>query len=84
MSVHPAAPDHQLASDVKDKDEVQQIDRVESSGQNEIIKPSYLSVDEFGAHDKVDPKEIALVRKIDVFCLVSPQAVHDLNFEEPR
>lgn len=58
MSVHPVAPGHQLATDVKDKDQVQQIDRVESSVQNEIIKPSYLNVDEFGAHNKVDPKEI--------------------------
>lgn len=28
-------------------------------------------VDEFGAHKKTDPKEIALVRKLDTYMLVS-------------
>ncbi|VUC26608.1 unnamed protein product [Clonostachys rosea] len=80
MSGHSAAPGHQSASDVKDKDQVQQIDRVESNGQNEIIKPSYLKVDEFGAHDKIDPKEIALVRKIDIFCLPVLWLMYFFNF----
>ncbi|CAH0045612.1 unnamed protein product [Clonostachys solani] len=33
------------------------------------FKPTYEKVDEFGAHAKTDPKEIALVRKLDLHIL---------------
>lgn len=55
----------------KDDGDIQQLDRVETADRNdEILKPRYDKVDEFGAHDKTDPAEIALVRKIDLYCLV--------------
>jgi hypothetical protein len=34
-------------------------------------QPSYDKIDEFGAHTKTDPKEISLVKKLDLYILVS-------------
>lgn len=49
---------------------MEQLDRTETA--DEVLKPAYDKVDEFGAHTKTDPKEIALVRRLDIFCLVRP------------
>lgn len=58
----------QQKDDSKDDVAMQQIDRAETT--EDVLKPTYEKVDEFGAHTKTDPKEIALVRKLDLFCLV--------------
>ena len=54
------------------KADVSQMERVLTAGSlGDVDKPSQGSkVDEFGAHTKTDPKEIALVRKIDWYILV--------------
>lgn len=55
------------------------------SNEDQIQKmPKVEKVDEFGAHTKTDPKEIALVRKLDWFMLVS--LLHSLlkGIRQPR
>lgn len=49
------------------------IERVDTAGEDifENEKGSRDNVDEFGAHAKTDPKEIALVKKLDRFIIVS-------------
>lgn len=50
--------------------QMERIEHVETTD-NELVKPKMEKVDEFGAHSKTDPREIALVKKIDWYILVS-------------
>lgn len=55
------------------KADVSQMERVLTGGSNggaEKPVAKIGKVDEFGAHTKTDPKEIALVKKIDFYILV--------------
>ena len=49
----------------------EKIERYESHVDEENLKPDFRVVDESGAHTKTDPAEIALVRRMDMFILVS-------------
>lgn len=49
-----------------DKNEVLHIEAQDNDHDEKVQK-----TDEFGAHAKTDPKEIALVRKLDMYMLVS-------------
>ena len=59
---------HELATDSKDVEQAQcyQIDSVTKPG-NE----NQQQLDKFGGYKKTDPKEIALVRKLDLWMMVS-------------
>lgn len=61
---------------VGDKDQVAHVEARDANllSQDEGLKklPDVEKIDEFGAHTKTDPLEIALVRKLDWFMLVSP------------
>lgn len=47
------------------------IERVDTTGDNVFEKfPRMDKVDEFGAHSKTDPAEIALVKKLDRYIIV--------------
>lgn len=53
------------------EDDKGKIAHVEADDHNELSKPVMAEkVDEFGAAAKTDPKEIALVRKLDWFMMV--------------
>lgn len=57
--------------DVDGKHAVDQLERVETHDEGVMkIQPTYEKVDEFGAHSKTDPREIALVKKLDLYILV--------------
>ncbi|OHE99293.1 MFS transporter [Colletotrichum orchidophilum] len=59
------------------------MERVLTGGSNGgAVKPVAMSgkVDEFGAHTKTDPKEIALVKKIDFYILPILWIMYFLNF----
>ncbi|GJC85507.1 putative transporter C1683.12 [Colletotrichum liriopes] len=65
------------------KADVSQMERVLTGGSNGgPDKPAAKSgkVDEFGAHTKTDPKEIALVKKIDWYILPILWVMYFLNF----
>ncbi|KAJ5019349.1 putative transporter [Colletotrichum sp. SAR 10_99] len=64
------------------KADVSQMERVLTAGSlGDVDKPSQDSkVDEFGAHTKTDPKEIALVKKIDWYILPILWVMYFLNF----
>lgn len=49
--------------------QMERIEHVETI--DDVVKPKIEKVDEFGAHSKTDPKEIAIVKKIDWYMLVS-------------
>lgn len=51
------------------KDEVLHVEDHDPEEQIQKL-PITDKVDEFGAHTKTDPKEIALVRKLDLYMLV--------------
>ena len=51
---------------VGDKTEVLHVEAQEKDNDEK-----FQNVDEFGAHVKTDPKEVALVRKLDMYMLVS-------------
>lgn len=50
--------------------QMERIEHVETTDAD-LVKPKMELVDEFGAHAKTDPKEIALVKKLDWYMLVS-------------
>lgn len=57
--------------DINDpKHEMRHIEQVTTTNDDEPIKPVMEKVDEFGAHDKTDPREIRLVRKMDWYIMV--------------
>ncbi|KAI8165908.1 putative transporter [Colletotrichum sp. SAR 10_70] len=64
------------------KADVSQMERVLTAGSlGDVDKPNQDSkVDEFGAHTKTDPKEIALVKKIDWYILPILWVMYFLNF----
>lgn len=55
-----------------EQQDVNQIERADTNNDGVFEKkaPTMDKVDEFGAHAKTDPKEIALVRKLDMHILV--------------
>lgn len=63
----PVPSRQQPARDIKDAANIQKLDRVETTD-NKFLKSTFDRVDGFGTHDKTDPKEIALIRKIDLYC----------------
>jgi hypothetical protein len=55
----------------KDENIKPQMEQVESLSVDEgFTKSNSEKVDRFGAHEKTNPKEIALVKKLDVYILV--------------
>lgn len=56
--------------------EANSINRVDTANDDADFQkiPKMDKVDEFGAHAKTDPKEIALVKKLDAYIIVSDQA----------
>jgi hypothetical protein len=62
----------QLRSDVaKDRDAKPYLEQIESASIGEVLnKPTMEKVDRFGAHEKTNPKELALVKKLDRYILV--------------
>lgn len=58
-------------TDIKQEPDHKQLERIESHGDDGILKQRFQDVDDFGAHKKTDPAEIALVRKMDWFVIVS-------------
>ncbi|KAK1487072.1 MFS transporter [Colletotrichum cuscutae] len=67
----------------EDKADVRQMERVLTGGSNggaEKPVAKIGKVDEFGAHTKTDPKEIALVKKIDFYILPILWIMYFLNF----
>lgn len=70
MAATQASPNDRPSS--QDKVAVNQMEHVFTTDDPALMKqPVIEKVDEFGAHTKTDPKEIALVRKIDWYILVS-------------
>ena len=55
---------------VVDKDQTLHIE-AQCDSHQKLAMPEIEKVDHFGAHTKTDPKEIALVRKLDIYMLVS-------------
>lgn len=53
--------------------QMERIEHVETTDAD-LVKPKLEKVDEFGAHSKTDPKEIAIVKKIDWYMLVSVES----------
>lgn len=53
-------------------DDKNQITHIEANNGDEVFEKSANAekVDEFGAHTKTDPREIALVKKLDWYMLV--------------
>ncbi|GJC77433.1 hypothetical protein ColLi_00271 [Colletotrichum liriopes] len=64
-------PSNDRPSSPQDKVAVNQMEHVLTTDDPALMKqPVIEKVDEFGAHTKTDPKEIALVKKIDWYILV--------------
>lgn len=55
-----------------------QIERIETAQDDGLFAkfPRMDKVDEFGAHSKTDPREIALVKKLDRYIIVSIYYLH--------
>jgi hypothetical protein len=62
---------HSSATEEKPMAVVQHVDNKFEPSLVDPEKPIVVGVDRFGAHAKTDPLEIALVRKLDMFMLVS-------------
>lgn len=60
-----------MASDEKNMGVVEHIDDKFEPSIIDPEKPTVVGFDRFGAHAKTDPVEIALVRKLDLFIMVS-------------
>ncbi|KAL1617833.1 hypothetical protein SLS54_007614 [Diplodia seriata] len=58
---------------------MERIENVETSD-GDLVKPKMEKVDEFGAHSKTDPKEIAVVKKIDWYMLPILWLMYFMNF----
>lgn len=76
-----ATQDIQTDSRPHSKNALGQVDHVETC-EDEVQKEhlKYDKVDEFGAHTKTDPKEIALVKKIDWYILPILWLMYFFNF----
>ncbi|KAB2571368.1 putative mfs transporter protein [Lasiodiplodia theobromae] len=58
--------------------QMERIEHVETT--DDVVKPKIEKVDEFGAHSKTDPKEIAIVKKIDWYMLPILWLMYFMNF----
>lgn len=58
-------------NELKESSRPDQIERFASHIEDDTLKQQLQNIDEFGAHKKTDPAEIALVRRMDWFILVS-------------
>lgn len=56
---------------VVNKNQALHVEAQSDNNEQKLIMPEIEKVDHFGAHTKTDPKEIALVRKLDIYMLVS-------------
>ncbi|KAI8192188.1 putative transporter [Colletotrichum sp. SAR 10_75] len=75
-NVHTGRPDSP-----QDKVGVNQMEHVLTTDDPALMKqPAIETVDEFGAHTKTDPREIALVKKIDWYILPILWVMYFLNF----
>lgn len=63
-------------TDVKNERPLE-VERAASPFNDGEMKDRFQDVDEFGAHRKTDPAEIALVRKLDLFIIVSISQRHN-------
>ncbi|EOD45386.1 putative mfs transporter protein [Neofusicoccum parvum UCRNP2] len=59
--------------------QMERIEHVETTDAD-LVKPKMELVDEFGAHAKTDPKEIALVKKLDWYMLPILWLMYFMNF----
>ncbi|KAF4304818.1 putative mfs transporter protein [Botryosphaeria dothidea] len=59
--------------------QMERIEHVETTDAD-LVKPKLEKVDEFGAHSKTDPKEIAIVKKIDWYMLPILWLMYFMNF----
>lgn len=68
----PAQAPAQVSPSVLDsgKNQVAHVEECPNEDEQFQKMPKIEKVDEFGAHTKTDPKEIALVRKLDWYILV--------------
>ncbi|GJC91457.1 MFS transporter [Colletotrichum higginsianum IMI 349063] len=79
MAATQASPNDRPSS--QDKVAVNQMEHVFTTDDPALMKqPVIEKVDEFGAHTKTDPKEIALVKKIDWYILPMLWSMYFLNF----
>lgn len=60
-----------MSSDEKAAGVVEHVDNKFEPSVIDPEKPTIVGFDRFGAHAKTDPVEIALVRKLDLFIMVS-------------
>lgn len=61
---------HSNGDEEKAVQAVEHIDQKFGTSMNDPEKPVLVELDRFGAHAKVDPKEIALVKKLDLYIMV--------------
>lgn len=66
--------------DLPEKAVLSQLERIETVDDEVNKGPVYDKVDEFGAHTKTDPKEIALVRKLDLYIMPTLWVMYFFNF----
>ncbi|EKG18707.1 Major facilitator superfamily domain general substrate transporter [Macrophomina phaseolina MS6] len=59
--------------------QMERIEHIETTDAD-LVKPKMEKVDEFGAHSKTDPKEIAVVKKIDFYMLPILWLMYFMNF----
>ena len=59
------------SDDIKDEPQPMQVERTAPNADDEQLKHRFQNLDEFGAHKKTDPAEIALVRRMDWHIIVS-------------
>lgn len=57
---------------------LEKVETSQTSGADDLEKPvpQYTSTDYSGAHEKTDPKEIALVRKLDKWIMVRESTIN--------
>ena len=84
MATISPVPEVERRLDGEDKDKINESHQKNRIEHAEIIGEGILpivakdKVDEFGGHAKVDPKEIALVKKLDLYMLVRQHAKSSL------
>ncbi|KAJ4423747.1 hypothetical protein N0V82_001634 [Gnomoniopsis sp. IMI 355080] len=65
----------------KDKQDVLQVEKVQSNNSADLkTGPTYQKKDSFGAHEKTDPREIALVKKLDRWIMPMLWSMYWLNY----
>jgi hypothetical protein len=52
----------------------EEVERIESQAHDNDLKNRFQDLDQFGSHKRQDPAEIALVRKMDWYIIVSRKA----------